>query len=81
VARIRTVHDGAITRVIITGRITAADMGRIEHACAPALLAHPSPLELDLRGVTSADATAVAVLRRIASRGARVDGGHGVLES
>ena len=80
-ARIRTVHDGETTRVIITGRVTAADMGRVEHACAPALLAHPSPLELDLRGVTSADATAIALLRRIASRGARVDGGGRLLES
>ncbi len=74
-ARIRTVRDGDITHVIISGRVTAADMGRIEHACAPALLAHPSPLDLDLRHVTSVDPTATAILRRIANRSARVQGG------
>ena len=65
-------RDGDTTRVIVSGRLTAADMGRLEHACAPGLLASPSPLHLDLRAVTSADATAAAVLRRIAGRGARV---------
>lgn len=59
VARIRTLRDGDNTRVIISGRVTAADMGRIEHACAPALLVRPSPLELDLRQVSSVDATAI----------------------
>jgi hypothetical protein len=79
VARIRTLRDGGNTRVIISGRVTAADMGRIEHACAPALLARPSPLELDLRRVTVVDATAIAVLHRIASGGARIHDPHRLL--
>jgi hypothetical protein len=49
-------------------------MGRLEHACAPALVSHPPNLELDLRRVTNADATAGAVIERISQRGARITG-------
>ena len=58
--------------VSIAGRLTTADMGRLEHACSPALTRHPANLELDLRRVTYADATAIAVIRRIVQRGARI---------
>ena len=80
-ARIRTVRRGDITCVIITGRVTAADMGRLEHACAPALVVQPSPLELDLRRVTSVDAIAHAILRRMVDRGARVHGRQNLFEA
>lgn len=79
-ARIRAERKGAMTRVTITGELSAGDMGRLERACAPALVAHPAPLELDLRGVISADRTAAAVLTNIIHRGARVIGGTTVLQ-
>jgi hypothetical protein len=47
-------------------------MGRLEHACAPALTSHPANLELDLRRVTHIDGTATAVLERICQRGVHV---------
>jgi hypothetical protein len=47
-------------------------MGRLEHACAPALISHRANLELDLRNVTYADPTAHAVLERISQRAARI---------
>jgi hypothetical protein len=58
--------------VSVKGQLSIADMGRLEQACAPALTTHPVNLELDLRRVTHADATATAVVERIAQRGARV---------
>jgi hypothetical protein len=71
-AQIRSVRHGDILRVTVFGRLSMLDMGRLEHACAPALISHPAKLELDLRRVTHADATATAVLERISQRGARV---------
>jgi hypothetical protein len=47
-------------------------MGRLEHACAPALVTHEMDLEIDLRGATSIDRSAAAVLAFMASRGARI---------
>jgi hypothetical protein len=58
--------------VIVVGALAAADMGRLEHACAPALLQEPLPLEIDIRRVTRMDGTAAAVLDRLARRGARI---------
>ena len=69
-ARIRVLRSTAPAVVVITGRLTAADMGRFERACAPVLVTDPLRLEIDLRGVTDTDATALAVLRRMAARGA-----------
>lgn len=65
-------------RVTIVGRLQSRDVGRLEHACAPALLSHRAPLELDLRRLTSADETAVAMLTRLVRRGAQVRGGAGI---
>ena len=56
----------------ISGRVSAADMGRLEHACAPALISDALLLEIDLRHATSIDRSASAVLERMAQRGARV---------
>jgi hypothetical protein len=71
-AQIRASRRGHVLRVTISGRLAMADMGRLEHACAPALVSHPVDLELDLRRVTHADATATAVLERFSRRGAHI---------
>ena len=69
-ARIRTALTDGRPVIVVSGRLTAADMGRFEHACAPALTAHPLLLEIDVRDVTYFDSTAEAVLGRMAARGA-----------
>jgi hypothetical protein len=71
-ARIRTSGTADALRVRVAGRLTMEDMGRLEHACAPALVRHPLQLELDLRAVTSLDATARAVIGCFTARGATV---------
>jgi hypothetical protein len=60
-ARIRRVrrHDGI--RTTLTGRLAASDMGRLEHACAPALTDRAAALDIDLRAVKEASARAVLV--------------------
>jgi hypothetical protein len=73
-ARIRSARHGEMLRVTVRGQLTTVDMRRLEHACAPALISHPPKLELDLRRVTHADATASAVLERMSQRGARIRG-------
>jgi hypothetical protein len=60
----------APTVVVVTGRLAAADMGRLEQACAPALVSETLNLRIDLRAVTYTDGTALAVLQRLAARGA-----------
>ena len=72
VARIRTSGTPDALRVSVTGRLTMNDMGRLEHACSPALVSHPLKLRLDLRTVTGLDATARALVDRFAARGAVV---------
>jgi len=72
VARIWTSHHNDTLRVALSGRLSAADMGRLEHACAPALVIHPAALEIDVQNVTSIDRSAAAVLGRLAQRGARI---------
>lgn len=57
---------------MVTGRLRAADMGRLEHACAPALIDRAAALDIDLRRVTDLDPTARAVLHRISERGAHI---------
>ena len=69
-ARIRTVHSRDRPLIVITGRLTSADVGRLEQACAPALTVQSLCLEIDLRGVTYTDSTAAAMLRRLVARGA-----------
>jgi hypothetical protein len=63
------------TRIRIAGRLTAADMRRLEHACAAALVVQPLRLNIDLRQVTDMDATARAVLARLSARGAVIHPG------
>jgi hypothetical protein len=71
-ARIRSSRRGGDTRVTVTGRLAAIDMGRLEHACSRALTARDVALDIDLRGVTELDVTARAILGRMAVRGARI---------
>ena len=73
-AQIRSARCGDVVRVAVRGRLSMGDIRRLEHACAPALTSHPVKLELDLRRVTHADATALAVLDRISELGARITG-------
>jgi anti-anti-sigma regulatory factor len=72
VARIQRSRRGETLRVKVSGNVSAADMGRLEHACSPALVHHALALEIDLRGATSIDRSAAAVLARMADRGARI---------
>lgn len=68
--RIRTTRKEDYTIVIVEGRLTAADMGRLEHACSHELICSTPRLEIDLSRVTYIDDTALALLRRMAERGA-----------
>jgi hypothetical protein len=69
-ARMRISRTGDNTRIRIAGRLTAADMRRLEHACAAALVVQPLRLHIDVGRVTEVDATAAAVLARLNARGA-----------
>lgn len=69
-ARIRTIKSVSPLRVVVTGRLGAADMRRLEDACATALTAERADLVVDLRRVIAVDAVAAAHLRHIARRGA-----------
>lgn len=71
-ARLRAARRKGVLRVTVTGRLTRADMRRLERACGPALVSEPPNLELDLQAVTYVDATAHAIVSRLASRGTRV---------
>jgi hypothetical protein len=68
--RIRTTQKNTCIVVTLEGRLTAADMGRLERACAQELISSTPRLEIDVRRVTYTDDTATAVLRRLVQRGA-----------
>jgi hypothetical protein len=71
-ARIQYRHVAGFTRLNVSGRLRAADMGRLEHACREALTRQPLRLLLDLTKVTEIDRTAAAVIDRLGRRGAEV---------
>ena len=71
-ARIRATHRAERSVVIVTGRLTGSDTGRLEHACSPALTVPSVSLEIDVRGVTHTDESAAAWLQRMIRRGAIV---------
>ena len=71
-ARIRRHVLPHVVRLKVTGRLTAADVGRLEHACAPALLTADIALDIDLSEVTESDETADLMVNRMAARGARI---------
>jgi hypothetical protein len=55
---------------MISGRLFARDMRRLEHACAEALVAPTLELVLDITHVTEMDEVAAAHLRQMVRRGA-----------
>jgi hypothetical protein len=61
-----------VTRVSVSGRLGAADRGRLEHACREALTRDPLQLHLNLTQVTEMDGTAAALVQRLRDRGAQV---------
>ena len=65
---------------MVEGRLTAADMGRLEHACSQELISRTPRLEIDLSRVTYTDDSAVAVLRRMAERGVAIRTGSAAPE-
>ena len=71
-ARIRRHILPHMVRLKVTGRLTAADVGRLERACAPALLTKDVALDIDLSEVTESDDMATLMLARMAARGARI---------
>jgi hypothetical protein len=74
-ARIRAFRRGDSTAVVVTGRLSAGDIGRLEHACAPALTTRAPRLEIDLSEVTQIDATAANHVARMGELGVRVTWG------
>jgi len=75
VARIRITRAGERLRVDVSGRLTAGDLRRLEHACAPALLTDPVRIELHLNRMTDIDRVAAAFVERMSARGAIVTRG------
>lgn len=73
VARIRTIQRERHLVVFVSGRLTSADMGRLEHACSPALTGS-AQLLIDVRRVTAVDPSATAILEQLARRGVIVSG-------
>lgn len=71
-ARIQSRRVAGSVRLDVSGRLRAADMGRLEHACREALTRHPLELVLDLTKVTEIDQTAAAVVERLRRRGAQL---------
>jgi predicted ThiF/HesA family dinucleotide-utilizing enzyme len=71
-ARLRTTRRAGEIRIVFAGRLTADDMGRLEHACAEALTHDPVRLHLDLVRVTELDGTARALVESLQRRGAIV---------
>ena len=69
-ARIRTVRRRASVIVIVHGSLAAADMRRLEDACAPALTTPRADLIVDVQQATVIDRVAQAHLDRIELRGA-----------
>ena len=56
----------------ISGRLTTADIGRLEHACSTALTSQNPNLDIHLGQVNEVDTLAAMFLQRLAARGARI---------
>jgi anti-anti-sigma regulatory factor len=70
-ARIRTViEESSVVVVLVQGRLGAADVRRLEEACAPALTTPQADLIVDVQQVTVVDRVAQAHLHHIETRGA-----------
>ena len=72
VARIRRIRNPRVVELHVAGRLTAADLGRLERACAAGLTDAPARVALDVQDVTSIDRAAEIFLARLRDRGAFV---------
>jgi hypothetical protein len=72
VARISVARTAGSYRVTLTGRLSAADLKRLERACRYALEHKLIPLQLNLGQVTGIDDAARFYIDRLRARGARV---------
>jgi hypothetical protein len=70
--RISVEETPAGRTVTLRGRLAAADLKRLEHACGPQLERRQMKLEIVLHDGRVADAAVLAYLERLQSRGARV---------
>jgi hypothetical protein len=71
-AKISVARTASGYRVMLEGRLSAADLKRLERACRYALEHKFLPLELDLAKVASIDDAAHFYVERLRSRGAHV---------
>jgi hypothetical protein len=74
VAKLETNLTGGRWHVVVTGRLGAADLRRLERACAPALAQRPPPLDMQLDAVTDVDKSARMFMRRLLESGAALIG-------
>jgi hypothetical protein len=58
--------------ITVTGRLSAADLRRLERACGPALEQRRAPITLRLQGVRDMDNAARGFLQRLVDRGATI---------
>ena len=80
-AKISVVTVGRNRHVTLEGRVTAADLGRLERACGSALEHKIPPLEVNIERVRSIDAAAQSYVDRLSTRGARITGNIAVLST
>jgi hypothetical protein len=72
VASLRTSRVGDRLNVTISGRLTSADIGRLEHACSTALTSPVAKLDIHLEPDAEMDALAARFLQHLMARGARI---------
>jgi hypothetical protein len=70
VASIRVRVRGGKRRVTISGRLSAADLRRLERACGSALEHEEIPLEIRIRDAVAVDDVSRLFLSRLLKRGA-----------
>jgi hypothetical protein len=70
VASIRVRVRGGKRRVTISGRLSAADLRRLERACGSALEHEEIPLEIRIRDAVAVDDVSRLFLNRLLKRGA-----------
>lgn len=68
--RISTSTESGTRRIRVEGRLTGAEIGELEHAIGEA----PDSARLELDDLRSADAVALALLRRLREEGVEMDG-------
>lgn len=73
-ARISVARSGGNYHITLEGRLTAADLGRLERSCGSALEHKLAPLEVNVERVLTIDDAARSYLERLSARGARIRG-------